>query len=417
MPRLSPLSSLTIPWTTLKLAGRFFIPLALWFTVGWALKYLLFYLAYRFMDISVVPIIALSFGVLVQLAVTVAMLHSMRAGLAALRRRDLESLAPWAARDDESIFDAMGRALFPFLVFYIAWGWFAIDAREMISFATGRGFAEGGLEQQLKGMGILLSLEDHVWIAAAGTVFFFIVKTGTEWWVLPRLARVGPLLLAVFELHWTLFGIFSIDDYRRGAGDWLGTRAVWDSIAGPLTWLGPLWDPFKHAVLGALVWLVIAGVILGVDSDEAAAIGRGRLGRRLAAVSGIKKQRSPREILSRELREKWFPAIHGFRLVRQAGWMIFGVFAVLFAGLDVGEHILRRGVYYVIGPHPVPFWMMRLPVIDFGVELVHSVLRISLLAAAFNLLVVRVSARTAARREPSAPAGQMAGNAGPAPLR
>jgi hypothetical protein len=416
MPRLSPLSSLTIPWTTLKLAGRFAIPLALWFTVGWALRYALFYAGYQGRNVTGLPIFALSFAILVQLAVTVAMLHSLRDGLAAIRRRDMQTLAPWAARDDESIFDAMGRALLPFLIFYLAWGMLRADAQEIVGFATGRGFAEGGIEGQLEGMEILLTLDDRVWLAATGAVVFFVVKAGTEWWLLPRLARVGALLLAVFELHWTLFGVFSVDKLRGYAGEWLSGRAAWEPVDNSLSWLGPLWEPFKFAVLGALVWLVIAGVVLGVDADETAAVGGGRVGRRLAAVSGLEQRRSPRELFSRELREKWFPAIHGFRLVRQAGWMVFGVFCVLFAGLDVGEYLLRRGIYYVIGPHPIEFWMVRLPVIDFAVELVHTVLRLCLLAAAFNLLVARVSARNAARGAPSAPAGNTARYAGRVPL-
>jgi hypothetical protein len=180
--------------------------------------------------------------------------------------------------------------------------------------------------------------------------------------------------------------------------------------------LGPLWVPFKHAVLGSLIWLVIAGVVLGVDPDEDAAVGQGRIGRRLAAVSGIHKHRSPREVLSRELREKWFPAVHGIRLVRRAGWMSFGVFCVLFIGLDVMAEYLRRGVFYLIGPHPIPFWMVRLSPVDLGVDLVHDVLRVCLLAAAFDLLVARVSARSEARRARSAAAGHMSPHVRPVPL-
>lgn len=417
MPRLSRLSSLTLPWRTVRLAVPFAIPLLLWFTVGKALRYGFFYAGYRFMDISWAPIVALSFGLLAQLAVTVAMLHTVRDGLDAIRRRDMaEKLAPWAAAEEESIFDAMGRALFPFMIFYLAWGEFANDAREFVSAAEGRGFAEGGITGQIKGMGAIVALDNHVYIAIAATVIFFIVKSGTEWWIVPRLARVGPLLLAVFELHWTFFGIFSVDHFRGGVGDWIAARQVWAPLGDVVGRLGPLWDPFKHAVLGSLIWLVIAGVILGVDPDEDAAVGQGRIGRKLAAVSGIHKHRSPREVLSRELREKWFPAVHGIRLVRQAGWMSFGMFCVLFVGLDVMAEYLRRGVYYLVGPHPIPFWMVRLSPINLGVNLVHDVLRVCLLAAAFNLLVARVSARNEARQVRSAVAGHMSPHAHPAPL-
>jgi len=400
-----------------RLAVRFAIPLVLWFTVGKALRYGIFYAGYRFMDYSWAPIVALSFGVLAQLAVTVVMLHTVRDGLKAIRRRDMgEHLAPWAAREEESIFDAMGRALFPFLIFYIAWGWFGNDARDFVSSAEGRGFAEGGLAGQLEGQKALVSLGDHVYIAVIATIVFFIVKSCTEWWVVPRLARVGPLLLSVFELHWTLFGVFTLDVYRGNFGGWIAGREAWTFLGNVFGPAATLWGPFKNAVLGALVWLVIAGVVLGVDADDEAAIGRGRIGRGLAAVSGIRKHRSPREVLSRELREKWFPAVHGIRLVRRAGWMSFGVFCVLFVGLDVAEDFMRRGAYYLIGPHPIPFWMVRLTPINLGVSLIHDVLRICLLAAAFDLLVARVSARNEARLARSAPTGRTAGNASPAPL-
>jgi hypothetical protein len=403
----------------MKLATRFFVPLVLWFTVGQLLRYGIFYAGYRFIGNGAIPIVALSLGVLVQLAVIVAMLHSLRDGLDAIRQGEMaEQLAPWAARDEESIFDAMGRALFPFLIFYIAWGWFANDARALTSFAEGRDFAEsGGSIFAQKGHAILATLIDHMYVAGIATAVFFVVKSCTEWWLVPRLARIGPLLLAVFELNWTLFGLFTVDYYRGNVGNWITDRAIWTDIGHLFGWLTGLWGPFKFAVLGALVWLVIAGVILGVDADEEVAVGKGRVGRRLAAMSGIHKQRSPREVLSRELREKWFPAVHGLRMVHRAGWTIFGVFCLLFTGLDTGEEYLRRGIYYLLGPHDVPWWMVRLPAVNFTVDLIHDVLRICLLAAAFNLLVARVSARNAALRVPSAPVGRTAGYADPAPLR
>ena len=403
----------------MKLASRFFVPLVLWFTVGQLLRYGSFYTAYRFIGNGVVPMLALSFGVLIELAVTVAMLHSLRDGLSAIRREGMDQqLAPWAARDEESIFDAMGRALFPFLIFYVAWGWFANDARELSAFARGRDFAEsGGSFFAQEGLAIIVTLADHIYVAAIATAAFFVVKTATEWWLLPRLARIGPLLLAVFELNWTLFGLFTVDHYRRNVAGWFTDRAIWGDISDLFGWLTPLWAPFKFAVLSGLVWLVIAGVVLGVDADEESAIGKGRFGRRLATMSGIHKRRSPREVLSRELREKWFPAVHGFRMVRRAGWMTFGVFCVLFTGLDTGREYLRRGIYYLLGPNEVPWWMLRLPVVNFTVELIYDVLRICLLAAAFNLLVARVNARNAARRAPSVPGDGTAGYAGQAPLR
>lgn len=97
---MSPLSPLGSPWKSLKLAARFALPLALWYTVGETLRYLLFYGGYRFgLRGGVVPIIVISLVVMVTLGVTVAMLHSVKGGLPAVRRRELdESLTSWTAR-------------------------------------------------------------------------------------------------------------------------------------------------------------------------------------------------------------------------------------------------------------------------------------------------------------------------------
>jgi hypothetical protein len=399
---VSRLSPLTLPFTTLRLAGRFGVPLVLWFTVGEALRYLLLLAGYHYgLHNAVLPILVLSLSIMVSLAVTVAMLHSVRDGLAAVRARDLdEHIAPWAADHDEGIMDAVTRALLPFMIFYLAWGWFSEDAKAFVQSAAGRGAAEGGITGELDAMKIIIGLLDHTYVAIACTVGFFTLKILADRLVEPRWPRIGKIAIAYCEVNWTLFALFTIDVLRRGIGSWITGRVAWAELghlSGPvLGWLGTSWPLFKDAVLGALVWLVIAGVVLGVDAEEEAALGKGRLGRRIIRASGIDKPRRPREVLTRELRDKWLPTVYGFRMVFRAGMVPFGVFCALFAGLEVLDPLTKRGAYYVLGPHEIGWWEPRLGLIALVVALVHDVLRVCLMAAAFNLVVVRVSARTAA---------------------
>jgi len=390
-----------LPWTTLRLAVRFAVPLMLWYTVGQALRYLLFLGGYHFMHHAVVPILVVSVMVMVSLGVTVAMLHSVKDGLPAVRKRELdESLTSWTAGEEETILDALTRALLPFMIFYLAWNWFADDAKAFEQSAAGRGNVQGGLGGQLQGMKSLVALDNHLYIAIALTAGFLVLKFIAERIVEPKWPRAGGITIALFEVNWTLFGLFTINKARGAFWSWLGSRVAWGwlkSAGGPLFgWIGAYWSPFKEAVLGSLVWLVIAGVVLGVDSDEETAFGKGRIGRGLATASGLDRPHTPWEVVTRELRDKWLPTYYGFRMVIRAGILPFAVFCVLFMGLDDGALLAERGVYQLLGPHPIPWWDTWLDVIHFGVDLVHQMLRVCLMAAAFEIVVARVSGRTAA---------------------
>lgn len=398
---MSHSSPLRLPLATLRLAGRFAVPLTLWFTVGEGLRYGLFLVGYHFgLHNSVIPILILGLTIMVSLAITAAMLHSVRRGLPAVQARALdEHIAPWAAEEDERVMAALSRALLPFMIFYLAWGWFTQDAKEFEQSAAGRGAAQGGIFGQLDASKIIIGLLNHTYVAIVCTIIFFALKVLADRFVEPRWPKIGGIAVAYCEVNWTLFGLFTIDVARRGIASWISGRVFWadlDRLSGPvLGWLSTLWPLFKDAVLGALVWLVIAGVVLGVTAEEEAVLGRGRLGRRVIRASGIDKPRTPREVLTRELRDKWLPTVYGFRLVFRAGMLPFAVFCALFAGLEVLQPLAKRGAFYLLGPHELSWWEPRMGLLGFVVDLVHQALRVCLLAAAFDLVVTRVSARTA----------------------
>ncbi|MDN3359941.1 hypothetical protein QWU11_45735 [Actinomadura sp. DC4] len=397
MLRLSPV---TLPWTTLRLAGRFAVPLMLWFTIGQALRYLLFLGGYHFgLHHVTVPILVIGLIVMVSLGVTVAMLHSVKDGLPAVKKRELnESLTSWAAAEEEGILDALTRALLPFMIFYLAWNWFTDDAKAFEQSAAGRGNAQGGISGQLDAMKSIIALGDHVYVAIAITAGFLALKFLAERWMEPKWSRAGGIAVAFCEVNWTLFGLFTVNKARGSFTDWLTNRVFWSwlgDLTGPaFGWFDLLWPSFKEAVLGSLVWLVIAGVVLGVDADEETAFGEGRVGRRLRSASGLDRPHTPWEVITREWRDKWLPTFYGFRMVVRAGLLPFAVFCVLFTGLDDLAPLAQRGAYVLLGPHPIDWWMIRLDTIGFGIDLVHQILRVCLMAAAFDLVVARVSGRT-----------------------
>jgi hypothetical protein len=421
MPGLSSRSPLVLPWAALALAGRFLLPLALWYTVGELLRLGALEGGHRLSLMkgvagSVAPLLTVSLLVMITLGITVAMVHCVREGLAVVHAREPDGdLTPWAVANDEPVTGAMSRAVLPFVVFYLAWGMQGEDAREFASMAQSHGFAEGGLEGHVQALGMLVALERKLALAVALTVAFLACKLVAEWVLQNRLPRTGGALLAFFEINFALFGLFTLDRLRRAAGDWVADRAAWDALteaAGPLL---ALWQPFQHAVLGGLVWLVIAGVILGLDAgDEQVVLGQGRAARRLARAGGIHRRNSPREILTRGIRDLVLPAWYGMRLVRRSGLVPFAAFCALFMGLHVAEDLTRRQVFELVGAHALEWWLPRQAMVGFGTGLVFEVLRICLLAAAFNLVMARVTARNAAKAvAPSA--ASTPGAAAPAP--
>lgn len=128
MSGLPARSPLILPWATLKLAGRFVLPLALWFTVGELLRYGAMYAGYRLgtmkgVAATLAPIVTVGLLVVITLAVTVLMVHCVREGLDVVHARDAGGgLTPWAVGNEESVIGAIGRAALPFVIFYLAWG-------------------------------------------------------------------------------------------------------------------------------------------------------------------------------------------------------------------------------------------------------------------------------------------------------
>lgn len=400
------------------LAVRFFVPLALWYTVGqlvvWGLSWASFRLGLKN---DVTPLLFLGAIVIVKLIVTVAMLHSVREGLPAVRARRLDDdFAPWRGEESESLLGAVSRSLFPFLIFYLAWGVLAEDARAFSSSNASRGLAEGGLEGGVQGLGQAIAVEEHVPLAIGLAVAFFVLKTVTERWLLPRYPRIMGILIAVFEIYWALFALFTITRGLRAIASWITSRTAWEGSVGripdipvmgdALSWVfDDLVSMFNDGVVLALIWLIIAGVVLGAHlNDEENLLRRSeRLRAAFARMRGLRAvpAEAMEQVTQTLLREKWVPAVNGIRLIRYAGIPAFAVFSVFYAAVSVLDELGRRGVHVLLGAESPAWWGPRLTIVGFAVGLVVEMLRICLLAAAFDLVVARAADRL--RRAAAAP--------------
>jgi hypothetical protein len=405
-------SPLLLPVRTLYLAGRYVVPLVLWFTVGRLLSFLLVtYGADLTLKWPYVTWGGVSLLVMVSLGVTVAMLHSVRDGLPGLRDRDLAARhgLPLAADAGESLLDALGRAIVPFMIIYMSWSFFTDDVKTWANAAFDRAQAQGR-DFGTAALDAINALSDDLPVALAITVGFWLLRVACERWVVARLPRAGNLLTAFAEIGFALFGLYSISEILgRGTG-WLTTRRIWAGVSGAIgdlmpAWAGDVLPAFTDAVLQPLIWLAMAGVVLGVAMEREDP-GEGRLARSviglLAATPGPVRRLAG--AATQGTRDKWVPMVNGLRLIRRAGPLTFAVFAVLLVLIDqLHDRGYRRAVE-LLGPHPYAYWEQARVFLGFGFDLLRQVLRVCLLAATFDLVVRRIAGAGERHRDHPDPA-------------
>ncbi|GAB3987990.1 hypothetical protein GCM10029978_109000 [Actinoallomurus acanthiterrae] len=202
-----------LPVTSVRMAGRHVVSLAAWFSAGYLARYLLTwagvmvghgqYEQWRRMAATLV----FTALVTVTLATVIGMLWTIR------------------RPDDESFVDAIGRALFPFVVIYTAWGMYTDDVR-----LFSRVDVEHNLHSATHGAvaGQALFISD-VWIsllaaAVAWSLRLLLERRREDRWACP--------VLAYTETAFNLFAVSSVFLLAGKAADWVTSRRFW-----------PAWTP------------------------------------------------------------------------------------------------------------------------------------------------------------------------------
>lgn len=396
---------LSLPGRTLGLVGRFWVPLLFWFTAGYlAHDLVLRGAALLALHNKWLGFAGLSISVLIMLASTIMMLHAVRPGLTPFGGvRRLPVPVPEQPRVESSppIVDAIAETILPFLVFYGAWGLFVDEVRTWGTHAINQ-----SLDAGLNAVDITENATGIPLLIAVGS---WLIRAGLETLYNRRGGRVLGLSTALFEANWMFFAVISVSAIIGNAYDWIAQRMVWEIVretvafvVPDLTWVANAWaslQPYvptvKDGLLQPLLWLTIAAVVFGEkmnrDADVIAnsrfqSVGRAfeRLPRPVQRVT---------ELFSREVRDKWTPLANGVRFVLTAGPIFYLTYCLCYMVIDAGTEWLEVLAIRVIGPHPFDWWWPWLTPLNFVQQGLHEILRIALLAAAFELGLERARRR------------------------
>ncbi len=388
-----------LPVSALRLAGRYFVPLALWFSAGTIARYLLIQGISRLGQHAgagkAVILLPLSVTVLASLIVTIGMLFTLGRGIAAIH----DPAEPYVT--------AIGRTLFPFVLLYLGWNLYVADLRDVLR-ADAQRLADAG---NALNAGNLLDLPILTCLVA--TLVAWTLRYACERRYGAQPSRTLELLVAFFEVNFTLYGLYSVVRLVREAQHWLADRVFWHAISGALNLPGP--GPVADALILPLVWFAVAAIVFGLEMREDEAI----RGTPLERVRLTGQRRRLAELTSRGMREKYVPVVHAVRQVFRAGAPAVAWFCLCYVAVGALTDRLQRAVVTLVGAdHTVRFWNLALTPIEFGHRLLAEILRLALLAAMFDLVTRRVSGgrSAAARPEPgTGPGADAASRVRPSP--
>ncbi|GAA4612477.1 hypothetical protein GCM10023195_53530 [Actinoallomurus liliacearum] len=382
------LGTALLPVSALRLAARYSVPLAMWFSAGTIIRYVLLqgisHLASgRHHGLrQAVILLPLSVAVLASLVVTIGMMFTLGRGLSVIKD------------PDEPYVTAVGRTLFPFVLVYLGWNLYTTDLREVLR-ADAQRLVNNG---DVMNVGNVLDVSIPVCLLVAAVSWALRVLCERRYE--EKHGRTMGVLTAFFEVNVALYTLYSIMQVVMAAKRWLADRAFWHAIthAVPVPIPGP--GPVKDALVLPLVWLAIAAIVYGLEMRDREAIRGTPLERLPDRLEG--RRRRLAEVASRSLREKYVPIVHAFRLAHRAGAYVFAWFCLCYVAIEVLLDPVQRGVVALIGTdHTVRFWNLVLVPVEFGHRMVGEILRLALLAATFDLVMRRVSDGTPVADRPA----------------
>lgn len=425
-------SPLRLPWTTLRLAGRYFLPLAAIFAAGQAVRWGIIQLGVLIgpgdrsthqwhVAATLTLLVAI---VLVSGLVPVLMLYSVRHGILG------------EEMNEEPLISAMSRALLPFVIIYFSWGMITDDAaafsRADLEKHADKYYTDPAGDPSLNPGGLLLGISFTLALIVAFGCYF--IRALLEFLAKRRENRAYRILAAVFETGWNVYGLMSVVQILLAVGTWIHERHIWTVLSDFFTGLGdviPGWDAFwgmfgdawpniSGAVILSLMWLAIASAVYGRELLDERETARGtrleRMYEKYDSLSPLRRWGLDHIALS--YREQWAPIAGAFRLGLRAGAVAVGVFCLCFVGIDNLTQLAARGVIQLIGwQQDQAAWGPIVVPIEFVRDLLRNVLQMCLLAGMFDLAVRHERRRLTEQAERASGPGVRVSAGTPAPER
>ncbi|MFL1376666.1 MULTISPECIES: hypothetical protein [unclassified Nocardiopsis] len=404
----------------LGLAARYWVPLLCVHTVGMLLHALLLRGLVRLAGVEqTLSLAGLGLTLLVTLVTFVVMFQLLRSGLPTI---DAE-LSSEVVREDRRrgfvererrVVDGVALAILPFLLFYAAWGLI----REQYDLYSVSLLNTGGLEAfeaplQVPWYGLPLVVAVTAWLLRKLCSHFY----------RKRHSAVLGILTALFEGVWVFMFLFSLGLAIKQAEVWVTGRVFWvemqvgvrdlvngvgglvglpDIYAQVPVWWAKVWKLISTGFVGPLLWLTIAAVIYRAqveDHDTVFEERRARDGFDRAVNRVARTGRFFDRFVGGDLKDQVYPCLNALRFVLRVGPLFYLSYSLCFVLLEVAFTQLHRLVFVLMGPGPLHAeWWPLLQPIEFVVDSLHMLMRVCLLAAAFEIALRKAEEDSVGRR-------------------
>jgi hypothetical protein len=346
-------------------------------------------------------LLILPLAVLVKLASYVGMFLAVRPALSHFDRLEALALSTPAGATvpvNQSFAQRWGSTvltgLIPFLVIYMAWGMIYDDTVAYGHASTDQFGAEGATDRPYAiSIGVM---------SISFVVIAFVLRL-----VLGRFSKKLPAWVGIFsaylEAAWLITAVLALKDILAGVPEWLSTRRMfgwlvdgWAALRESFAWFAAIGDAIAWvlAAIGdvlvqPLAWLALAAIVYARALPRRAPATEGRAAR-IRDAAAQRWRRAPRpvrklgESLSSGFRERWEPIATALSLIWRNGPLQLGVYILAFAFVTAGTQWLYRGVYTVLGPHEIGWWIGMSDPIVLLVTAISLPLQIVVVAAAFD---------------------------------
>ncbi|GAB3494285.1 hypothetical protein [Nocardiopsis coralliicola] len=399
-----------LPLYALDLARRYWAPLlCVWFLADFLHRMALRGMAKLSGFEPVLGYAVLGIVLLLQLAGYIVMFHLLRPALpnvdAEYRRMRAGEGRRTIGEAERNVVDAVAMAILPFLIFYSAWDLLAEEFRQFLTTAVNdQGldtlFDLGAVEMT----GPLLAIA----LGAFGLRALFehlYNRSGN---------KAAGVATALFESTWMFLGVFTVVQMATSFWTWMSGRAaavaVHDAAMGTLAWFNELvfplplqaavlgavtaaatvWEMLKGAFVEPVLWLTITAVIYGAQMDRYSGLFRrgSRADRMEQALTRKGPFKAGARWLRRDAADKYVPFLNAFRFILGVSPVFYLSFSLYYVLLELGFDWMERGIYTAVGPGEfLGFWWPWLEPMEIALEAVKYLLRICLLAAAFELIL------------------------------